>query len=144
MSSPGSQFNIGSDSVMSFLVNGLPIGSMLLTSFEFKQLTTRLTSKPVNNVPGYREVEEGWEGTMEYDRSNSVLDDFFAAKEAARYAGQQPPQVTVTTKITNTDGSVSRFRFDGMAVKLDNGGKYASDEKVMQQVAWVASTRTPA
>lgn len=144
MSAPGSQFNIGSDSVMTFLVNGAPIGSMLLTSLDFKQLTTRLTSKPINNVPGYREVEEGWEGSLEYDRSNSVLDDFFAAKEAARYSGQQPPQIAITTRITNVDSSVSRYRFDGVAVKLDNGGKYASDDKVMQQVSWVASTRTPA
>jgi hypothetical protein len=144
MSAPGSQFNIGSDSVLTVLVNGQPIGSQLLTSFEFRQMTTRLTSKPINSSPNYREVEEGWEGTLEYDRSNSVLDDFFAAKEAGRYAGQQPPQVTVTTKITNVDQSISRFRFDGMALKLDQGGKYAQDEKVTQQVGWVASRRTPA
>lgn len=144
MSAPGSQFNIGSDSVLTVLVSGSPIGAMLLTKFEFKQLTTRQTSQPVNGKPNFREVEGGWEGTLDYDRSTSALDDFFVAKEAARYAGQQPPQITITTTINNTDGSTSKYRFNGVAMKMDSGGTYSADDKVVQTASWVASDREAA
>ena len=144
MSAPGTQYNIGSDSTLTFLVNGAPVGSMLLTKFEFKQNTTRLVSKPINSPPNYRDLEEGWEGTLVYDRSNSVLDDFFAAKEAARWAGQLPPSLTITTTINNVDGTTSRYRFNNVTAKLDGGGTYAADEKVEQTASWAASTRTPA
>lgn len=144
MSSPGSQFNIGSDVVMTFLSNGVPFGAILLTSFESKQLTTKLTSKPITGDPGYRENEEGWEGTFEVDRSNPTLDDFFAAKETARFSGQQPPVVTITEAITNVDNSVSRYRYEGVAMKLDNAGKKSSDEKVVQTVSYTAARRKPA
>ncbi len=144
MSSPGSQFNIGSDAVLTILSNGVPFGAMLLTSFEYKQLTTSLTSKPINGDPGYRENEEGWEGTAEFDRSVSTLDDFFVAKENARFAGQQPPVMTITTTIVNADGTISRYRFEGVAAKLENAGKFSADEKVTQTMSWKAARRKAA
>lgn len=144
MSSPGSQFNIGSDAVVTFLSNGVPFGAMLLTTFQYKQLTTSLTSKPINGDPGYRENEEGWEGTAEFDRSVSTLDDFFVAKEQARFNGQQPPVMTITATINNTDGTTSRYRFEGVAVKLEDGGKYVADEKVTQTMSWRAARRKAA
>lgn len=140
----GVPFNIGSDAKLTILINGAPFGASVLTNFESKQLTTRLTSKPVNGDPNFREVEEGWEGTAEYDRANSIVDDFFVQKEAARYAGQQPPQIVLTHAIVNPDGSTSRYRFEGVAVKLDEAGSYKSDDKVMQKIGWVASRRKAA
>lgn len=135
----GSKFTVGSDTVMTFLNNGAPIGAMVLTNFNFKQKTSQLVSKPVNGDPNYREMPEGWEGTLEYDKANSALMDFFVAAEAARYAGNPPPSLSILHKVNNTDGSVSRYRFEGVAAKLDNGGDHKSDEKVMETVGWTGS-----
>lgn len=144
MSSSGGQFNIGSDASLTILVNNAPVASMLLTKFSIKQITNRLESMPINDDPNYRENEKGWEGSCEFDRSTSVLDDFFAAKESLRFAGQLPPVIVLNYSINNTDGSLSRFRLEKVAVKLDNAGDHSQDEKVVQTMGWVAGRRKPA
>lgn len=141
MSSSGNSFTIGKDATLTILVAGQPIGALKLTNFEAKQLTSRLTTKPINGRPGYREVEEGWEGTCDWDRQSALLDDFFAAKEAGLYAGQRPPEMSIMQTIRELDGSRSRYRFTGVAVKLDDAGTYQSDGKVMQKMGWIANER---
>lgn len=135
------QFTIGRDARLTILSDGQPIRGLKLTKFSFKQMTTRLTSKPINGRPVNREIEEGWEGDFEWDRINSALDDYFTAKEAAMYAGAPPPVVAITHRIRETDGSLNRYRYDAVALKLDDGGSYESDSKVVQKVSWISSQR---
>jgi hypothetical protein len=137
-------FSIGKDAVFTILDDGQPMGAIKLTNFEYKQKTTLLTSKPINGAPIYREVEEGWEGSAEADRTNSILDDYFVQKEGALYAGARPLAASIMQRINELDGSVTRYRFIGVTMKLDEGGSYKSDERVTQKVSWTAAQRVRA
>jgi hypothetical protein len=135
-------FNIGRDAVLTILVGGQPLGPGLkLTNFEAKQVTTKLTSKPINGANKFREIPEGWEGTCDWDRLSPILDDFFANQEAGHYAGQLPPEIAITQRIQELNGAISRYRFTGCSLKYDDAGTYKSDDKVMQKMSFSASRR---
>lgn len=136
------QYNIGSDTQISFVSNGGLVKATILTSFNAKQMTTRLKSVAIDGVNRYRELEEGWDGTAGYDRADSILDNYFANKEANRYSGIPAPIGTITeTTVNAADGSLSKFRYDGVSMKLDDIGTREGDKKVEQKITWVASRR---
>lgn len=140
--SVNAQYNVGSDTVLTVISNGVPLISQILTSFEARQITTDLKSVAIDGVNRYRHLEEGWEGDFNYDRADSTLDDFFAAKEQGRYtAGTNPPIMTISETTTNPDGSTSRYRYDGVTVKLDTIGARKGDSKVEQRMSFRCSRR---
>jgi hypothetical protein len=136
-----SGFNVGSDTKLQIVSSGSVVASKILTKFNARQLATKLKSTAITGVNRYRELEEGWEGTLEFDRADSVWDDYFAAKEAARYTGQQPPAVRILETTTNVDGSVSQYRYTGVTMKFDDIGDRSGDKKVDEKVSWTASRR---
>lgn len=136
-------FNVGSDTTISILNNGTIMRSSILTSFEARQITASLKSTAIDGVNRYDEIEQGWEGTLDYDRADSILDDFFAAKEAARYAGNTLPTITITETTVNKDGTVSKFRYPRCALKFDTIGARKGDSKVEERVSWRAGRRIP-
>lgn len=140
-----SDFNIGRDGVMTVLVDGLPLGpGVKLVNFEAKQKTTQLQSKPLNGPNSFREIPEGWEGTFDADRTGPALDDLFCTLEARAFAGNAPPQISIMQTIKELNGTTSRYRFTGCAIKFDDAGTYKSDDKVLQKVGFTASRRIKA
>jgi hypothetical protein len=136
------QYNIGSDSQVTFVSDGGVVNAAILTSFNAKQITTKLKSVGIDGVNRYRELEEGWEGTAGYDRADSVMDDYFANKEANRYSGLPAPIVTITETTTNAlDGSIVKYRYDGTTMKLDDIGARDGDKKVEQKISFTSSRR---
>lgn len=139
---PQNAYNIGSDTKVTIVSNGVIIGASILTSFKFRQSVTKLASKGLDGVNRYRDLEEGWEGDLTFDRADSVWDDYFALKEANRYAGLQPPEIRISETTVNAgDGTISKYRFDGVSVSLDEGGDRSGDAKVEQRIGWRASRR---
>lgn len=134
-------FNVGSDSKLTIISGGARLSARIRTGFEAKQITTKLKSVASDGVNRYRELEEGWEGTLEFDRADSVLDDFFALKEANRYAGIAPPSVTITETNSELNGSITIYRFEGVTLKMDTAGKRDGDKKVDVKIGWTASRR---
>lgn len=135
------EFNIGSDTTINVISDGAVVAACILVSFEARQLTADLDSTAIDGANRYRYVEKGWEGSLEYDRTDSTLDTYFALKEAARYQGFQPPIATITETTTNTDGSISKFRYDGVTLKMDTIGSRKGDAKVEPKVSWKAGRR---
>ena len=138
---PANGYNIGSDTTISIIIAGQITKSAILTSFNAKQITTSLKSTALDGVNRYAELEEGWDISLGYDRADSVWDDFFAAKEAARYQGLPPPRLSITETTTNADGSVVKYRYAGVALKLDDIGERKGDAKVEQKLSGKASRR---
>lgn len=134
-------FNIGSDTTISLIVDGGILRSSILTSFEAKQMTASLDSTGIDGINRFDEVEKGWEGSFDFDRADSIIDDFFAAKEAARYAGVKQPEISITETTTNVDGTVVKYRFNRVALKYDTAGARKGDAKVEAKVSWKASRR---
>lgn len=139
---PGmNDFNIGSDTKVTVLVNGAVLTAQIMTKFEAKQKTSQLNSKAIDGVNRNRELPEGWDIDMEWDRGNSVIDDFVASEEAARYAGQPPSEISILETTNNPDGSVSRYRYTKCTLKLDTAGERSGDSKVTQKATLTATRR---
>ena len=136
-----SAYNVGSDTTLNIIVDGVILGSQVLTSFNARQVTTRLKSVGIDGTNRYRDLEEGWEGDFTYDRADPTLDEFFAAKETARYAGIQPPTIFITETTTNVDGSTSKYRYDGVTMRFDDIGARFGDRKVEERISWACSRR---
>jgi hypothetical protein len=144
MASIGAQFNIGSDTKITILVNGSPLIAQIMTKFEAKQRTTALNSKAIDGVNRNRELPEGWDIDMEWDRGSSAIDDFVASEEANRYAGLPPSDIGILETTNNPDGSVSRYRYTNCTIKLDTAGERSGDSKVTQKATLTATRRIPA
>lgn len=135
-------FNIGSDAKVTWLSDGAVVGASILTKFSKKQRTKDIESEGIDGVNRFRNVEAGWEGTAMYDRTDSRIDDYFALKETARYAGLPPPVVTFSESIVNaSDGATARYRYDGVTMTLENAGDIGGDSKIEQSISWKASRR---
>jgi hypothetical protein len=134
-------YGVGSDTTLTVISNGVILAPAILTSFNAEQIAARLKSVAIDGVNRYRDIEEGWQGNLTCDRADSTLDDYFAAKEAARYNGQLPPIVTITETTVNVDGSISIYRYDGVTMKFDDIGARKGDDKIDQRVSWAASFR---
>lgn len=140
----GQSYNVGSDTKITILVNGNPLGAQIMTNFEAKQDTTQTKSTAIDGKTRARELPMGWNLDMEWDRGNSVIDDFFVTEEANRFNGLQPSDVTILETTTNPDGTVSRYRFEGCALKQDTAGDRKGDAKVTQKASAYASRRKAA
>src|SRR5206468_7212424 len=129
--SVNSQYGIGSDTQITIISNGALLVSQILTGFEARQMVAQLDSTALDGVNRYIDIEKGWEGTFEYDRADSVWDDYFAAKEFGRYTGAPRPVVTITeTTLNAADNSVSKYRYDGVTLRMETAGRRGGDAKI--------------
>lgn len=136
------EFNIGSDTTLSIFIDGQRFVHLILTSFEARQKAADLSSTAIDGVNRYRYLEQGWDLSLDYDRGDSQLDDFFAAKEAGRYAGFPPPQIMITeTTVDPNSGIPAKYRYNGVTLKLDTIGARTGDRKVEEKVTGMASRR---
>jgi hypothetical protein len=134
--------NIGKDAVLDIV---LPDNSILplaiLTSFSAKQNTKELNSKGLDGINRLASIPDTWSGDMSVDRSSSVLDDYFAQVEAGYFANGTLNALRITETITETDGTISQYRFDGVALAYADAGTYHGDDYVKQKLNWKASKR---
>jgi hypothetical protein len=138
------KFNVGSDTKITILVNGVPLGAQRMTKFEAKQEATEVKSTRISGQTSARNLPMGWTLDLEWDRGNSVLDDFFVSEEANRFAGQPPADVSIMETTTNPDNSISRYRYDGVTLKQDTKGERSGDTKVTQKASGFASRQRAA
>ncbi len=136
-------FNVGRDVSLSLVRPG---GQLLkpvnMTDFKFRQITVDLKSRPVSGPPLHAYLPDGWEGSMVYDRSDSVLDNYLATLESNFYSSLGLEQLTITETVREVNGSISQYRFDNVAVRLEDGGSWKADSTVAITLGWMASTRT--
>lgn len=111
------------------------------TGFEAEQITKQLTSEPLNGYPLFGENPMGWKGTLEFDRYDPSIDNYFASLEALFYSGGNIVSVSITQTIAERTGALSQYRFTGVALKLTSSGKFKSGDKVPVKIDWIASTR---
>lgn len=140
---PVNNFNVGRDVAFDlFDANTRQIiRPSIVTGFDSKQMTQRVQVKGLDGVVRFAELPEGWEGTIELERGDSVLDDFIANQEASYYQGANVLAGQITETITEKDGSVTQYRFEGCAFKLSDGGSWKQDAAVKMKLDWVASKR---
>ncbi len=135
-------FTVGRDVVIDLTLSTGPLRlPTTTTGFEAKQETKEINSHGLDGVNRFAELPAGWKGTVEMDRSDSSMDDYFAQAEADYYAGKLTSPATITETISEADGSVSQYRYTGVVFKFTEPGKKRGDDKVAQTIGWSASKR---
>jgi hypothetical protein len=138
---PVNGFTVGRD--VSIVING-PSGPITLngiTEFMAKGVYTTLKSKPLNGEPIHGYIPDGWEISFKLDRMDSGVDDLAAAFESGYYNGDNQPAGTINESIQESSGAISKYRFTGFVMKVDNPGDFSGDKKVEQSLSGLASRR---
>jgi hypothetical protein len=138
---PINQLSIGRDVAVDFNLPQGPARFSNVTGFTKKQITTGIESKGLDGTNRFGEIPSGWEGTLTIDRANSNMDQAFAYLEGLYYAGANVPASTITETITEPNGSISQWRYTGVAMKFDDAGDAEGDKKITQKLSWKASLR---
>ena len=112
-----------------------------VTSFESRQLTNPVRVARMDGTQLGVDVPKGWDGSFEVERGTSSVDDMIATFEANYYATGAMPTGTLYQYVTEVDGSVSTYQFDGAVFKLSSAGAWKGDQSVKQKLEFFATTR---
>ena len=139
---PVNNFTVGKDIS---LVIQTPTGQLNIasgiTDFSADPMYTELKSKPLSGIPQFGLIPDGWKGSFKLDRLNPLVDNYFAALEAAYYQGTNQLAGTLYETITEPDGSVTQWRYTGLIIKLDKAGDFSGDKKVEQTISFMAAQK---
>jgi hypothetical protein len=139
---PQNGLNIGSDYRFDvYTATGLLTLPTLL-NFKKRKINQKLTVKPLNSLPINLNFQEGgWEGSFEVSRADATLDSYFAAFEAAYYAGVNQPAGFIQETINEIGGIPSTLQFQGVVLYFEDAGDAEAEKNVIQRVSFAASTR---
>ena len=112
-----------------------------MTSFESRQVTHAIRIDRMDGRHLAAELPKGWEGHFELERGNSAADDFINALEQAWHVAGELQGSTLYQYVTETDGSVSTYQFEGAVFKLTSAGQWKGDAAVRQRLDFFASRR---
>ena len=138
---PSNAFSVGRDCQL--VVMG-PFGRVDLThvtGFEARQLTAPVRVDRIDGTQLAAELPKGWDGHFELERGSSAVDDFMSQVEIAYNAGKPVATGTLYQYVTEADGSVSTYQFDGAVFKLASSGAWKGDQSVKQRLEFFAGTR---
>lgn len=135
--------NIGKDVLLDItLPNNQVLQVSYITAFTAKQNTKELDSKGLDGINRLSSLPDTWSGDFSVDRANSNLDDYFAAVEAGYYSNNGVLNaVRITETISEANGVITQYRYDGVALSYTDAGNYAGDAYVKQKISWKASKR---
>ena len=112
-----------------------------VTGFESRQLTSAVRVSRIDGTQLAAELTKGWEGNFEVERGTSALDDLISTIEQNFYNGGPVAPGTMYQYITEADGSVSTYQFDGVVFKLATAGVWKGDSSVKQKLEFYATRK---
>lgn len=134
-------FSIGRDTQLVVMGPNGRVDLSHVTGFESRQITSPIRVSRLDGTQLAAELPKGWEGTFEVERGTSALDDFVSTVEQNYYSGNAPTPGTMYQYITEVDGSVSTYQFDGVVFKLTNAGAWKGDSSVKQRLEFYATRK---
>jgi hypothetical protein len=137
---PVNNFSVGTDVSLNINTPSGPL-NVQVTDFTADPVFNELKSKPLSGVPIFGYIPDGWKGMFRLDRNGPNVDNFFAAAEAAYYAGQNLPAGSILQTIREADGSITQWRYTGVVLKFDKAGDWNADKKVEQEIGFMAGRR---
>jgi len=139
---PTNAFNVGRDVSLDIIdpVQG-PLRFGLRTGFDGKPQYKKLESHALDGIPRFAAIPAGHQITFMFDRADSRIDAYFASQEAAYFAGAVLPNVTITETITEVDGSVTRWKYTGVSLTLEDAGTWKGDAITTQSISAMASKK---
>lgn len=139
---PNNGFSESRDVTLSFVSGSKGVLSFnLITEFSSQPITEEFKSNGLDGVNRNATFERGWRGQFTIERRNQALDLYFAAKEDDYYLGRIRQECHITELIQEADGSITRWRYTGVVLRLNDAGNWRSGSTVKQSVSFVADRR---
>ncbi len=139
---PMNGFSIGRDVSLDIAgQDGRIVSFNLITTFDAKQLTGKVTIYGLDGIIRFLEIPEGWDGTIGITRGDRALDDFIASLEEKYFAGENVVGQQITETINEPNGGISQWRYEGVMFKLDDSGSWKGNGDVQQKLSWCASRK---
>lgn len=113
-----------------------------VTGFESRQLTHPIRIDRLDGTQLAAELPKGWDGHFDIERGSSAADDFINELEQAWLVDGLLEGGTLYQYVTEVDGSVSTFQFNGAVFKMSSAGQWKGDASVRQRLEFFASSRT--
>ena len=112
-----------------------------IIDFSSTKAMTKLKSAPLQGPTIHGTVDDGWSGSITFERVGPVFDKYLAALEAVYYASGQVYAVSIQETIQEPDGSVSQFLYRGVALDFGTVGDWKRDAMVSLKLPFMASRR---
>ncbi len=138
---PVNNYSVGRD--ISFTLS-TPNGVLNLsgiTSYSSKKKNTMLTRKGLGGKTNHGVIPDGWEITIQLDRKDATVDRYFAARDADYFNGVNVPSGTIYETITESDGSVSQFRYTEVVLQFEGAGDWKGDAYIPLTIMAYATER---
>jgi hypothetical protein len=139
---PANGYTVGRDISVDVIGPNGPIRFTGRTGFEPKQESAEIKVRKSDGIIDTIFIPDGWTGTIDFERYDSRLDDYFAGIEADYFNGLNIPSNTITETIVEKNGTVSTYQYTNVALKYDSAGSRGDPQgTVKQRVAFAASRR---
>ena len=138
---PVNNFSVGRDITLTIVTASGPLNLNLITMFQSAPETAEVKVKGLDGVTRHARFWDGWRGSFAVERSDSTVDDYFAQLESNYYLGVNEQPATITETVTETNGSVTQWRYLNVLMKYDDAGSWAGDQTVKQKISFVAAQR---
>jgi len=138
---PLNGFSVGRDITLSINTDQGVKRFSLITGFSSKPQSTDQRLKGIDGITRHLVFPEGWQGTFNLERQDNTLDDYWATIEENYYSGLSLGEASITETITEVDGSISQYRYQGVIFKLNDAGDWKGDKSVSQSLDFLASRR---
>lgn len=138
---PQNGYSIGRDITLNVVTSAGQLAINKITGFNTKQETSKTKIKRLDGITDSLRFFDGWSGTFDVERSDSIVEDYFIQLEANYYAGINEQPATILETITNPDGSTSQYRYERVILTLDDAGDWKGDATVKIKVSFEASRK---
>lgn len=122
----------------------LNIPASAITNFNPKPVTGDEKRIGLDGEPRHNITHEGWECDFDIDRIDSTVEDYWAAAEAAYFAGQTLPWGTAQEVIQEPNGAITTYRYEKVVLKVKDLGNREGNKVIKMKVSFLASRRIKA
>jgi len=138
------QFTLGPNNSVAIFNGGAEINIGLLTEISWMS-KQEIEKKKINLMSGYTFLLpfiQNWTGEIHIQRTDNSLDSvWYNMFEAPVKAGAAYPSFNIIQTIRETNGSTSRYTFQGAVIFYDDAGSFQNEEGVVQKVSFSAPLR---
>lgn len=135
-------FSLGKDiAVDMFDAGGNPLRFGNITDFDSKPQFKNLESEGIDGINRFGEIPHSWKLTWGFDRDSPDFERWIAFNETSYYAGGTIQNGTVTETISEPDGSISVYQYQGVAMKPTDTGNWKGTAKVSMKCEATASRK---